>query len=196
MDQRIESFLADVLALPAERTRSRARERTRDHRPWRKSLWGFAGNRRSGDHPHRPLGDDGRYDRGPDRRWADAGVWRFGVIDVELSALNAALVRQGNRRLPHRPRRQWAGARLRLFRGGAGPTRGFGHFQTRRSGRLRSGQRFHVAKPVAVPSCQLTSVVAAKVLSDPLIPLYFPVPPVYSKVPVQCTVSPSHFQVT
>ena len=80
------------------------------------------------------------------------------------------------------------------FRGGAG-TR-FGHFQTRRSGRLRLGQQFHVAKPVAVPSCQLTSVVAAKVLFDPLIPLYFPVPPVYSKVPVQCTVSPSHFQVT
>ena len=64
------------------------------------------------------------------------------------------------------------------------------------SWRLRSGQQFHVAKPVAVPSCQLTSVVAAKVLFDPLIPLYFPVPPVYSKVPVQCTVSPSHFQVT
>ena len=44
-------------------------------------------------------------DRQPDRRWADAGVWRSGVIDVELSALNAAPVRRGDRRLLHRPRR-------------------------------------------------------------------------------------------
>jgi len=38
--------------------------------------------------------------------------------------LPTALVRRGDGRLFHRPRRQRAGARLRLFRGGAGPTRG------------------------------------------------------------------------
>jgi hypothetical protein len=35
------------------------------------------------------LGDDGRYDRGPDRGSADAGVWRYDLTDVELSALTA-----------------------------------------------------------------------------------------------------------
>ncbi len=31
------------------------------------------------------------YDRGPDRRSVDAGVWGYGLTDVELSALTAAL---------------------------------------------------------------------------------------------------------
>ena len=38
---------------------------------------------------------------------------------AEVPPLPAALDRRGDRRLLHRPRRQWAGAWLRLFRGGA-----------------------------------------------------------------------------
>ena len=42
-------FLGDVLALAGEEPDAVPREgATRDHCPWRKSLWGFAGNCRSG----------------------------------------------------------------------------------------------------------------------------------------------------
>jgi hypothetical protein len=44
----------------------------------------------------------------------DAGVWRFGVIDVELSTVTAAPVRRGDRGLLHRAQRQRSGAHLRL----------------------------------------------------------------------------------
>ena len=45
----------------------------------------------------------------------------FGILVLLMwSFRNAAPARQGNRRLLHRPRRQRAGAGLRLFQGGAG----------------------------------------------------------------------------
>jgi hypothetical protein len=57
------------------------------------------------------------------------------------------------------------------------------------AGRGSHGERFHVASPEIVPSGQFTRIVPTKVLR-PLIPWYFPVPPVYSNVPGKVIVSP------
>ena len=57
---------------------------------------------------------------GPDRRSVDAGVWSYGLTDVELSALTAALVRRGDRRLLHRTRRERFGIVAALRKLGPG----------------------------------------------------------------------------
>jgi hypothetical protein len=78
---------------------------------WRKSLWSVAGDCRSWDHPHRPRAatDDMIVDL--IAGLLDAGVWRRGLIDVELSALTSALVCRGDRRLLHRRPPRLAGCR-------------------------------------------------------------------------------------
>ena len=50
--------------------------------------------------------------------------WDARLCGNASAPLPAALVRRGDRRLLHRPGRQRPGARLRLFRGGAGTALG------------------------------------------------------------------------